>query len=466
MRFLLYRTRRFDPLTILWLALILLVAICVRVLSFSGYFGSDDIAYVEVARQMAAGVFQVGHYAGAPVFALRVGITAPVAMGFSAGVPQELVIVAMPFIFSILSVILAYFAGQAFFSRRAGLLAAAIMAILPLDARSASMLLPDLPAAFWAGAGVLFLRLASVSRKHFVRFALGVCCGIGFGLSWLCKEAIVYLIPFVAIYAGWLMRRDKRTVTLAMAIALAALAVPMTEAFLYHRWVGDWLYRFHETERNYEVARHWFFAEGSPSGWQRGGYAVALMARLFRDGPAAMLSHEFGMTTIAAVVAIGYAAQRKIRSFVLPGLWFLSLVVMFNFASSSMYSYRPLVLGSRYLYLFFFPALFLTAGLIDTLFESQEAGHEEMTRDRWFWGGIIALSVALICAWGLYRNVRTGPGSPVERATSLILGPGDSLYTDSRTARVLEFFWHYPGATGTHDFENLRVDQVRPGSFV
>ena len=138
-----------------------MVGIVLRVLCFSGFYGSDDGAYAELAYLMATGQFDRSANKGDPVFPLRLGLLAPTVLGFKLGGPNEKVMIAYPFILSMLSIILVFFAGRAFFNTQVGLMSAAILAILPIDINMASRLLPDLPASFWGALGVLCLYLGS-----------------------------------------------------------------------------------------------------------------------------------------------------------------------------------------------------------------------------------------------------------------------------------------------------------------
>ena len=456
------------------LVLVVLAAAAIRLLCLRGMVGDDDFGYAELAYRLANGQFAIGAYAGPPVFPFRMGLIAPVALGFGMVGPREEVLVAYPFILSMAGVLLAFLAGLMMFGPRAGLLSAAILAVLPIDARSASMLMPDLPAAFWAGGGILILHGASRRGSRVAGpgasprlFLLGACSGAAFGLSWLCKESIAFSVPFVAGYLGFLVLRDKRSRSLLAGVALVSVAVIAIEAWVYHRHIGDFLYRLHETERNYQANSTWFFVEGGHTGWRKGHYWTGLAARLLRDGPATTFADaDLGFVTVAAALAAVYAAWKRLRSFLFPGLWFLSLVFMFDCASSSLSSYRPLTPAGRELYPLLLPAVALTAGFIETLLGANGSPLDELARERRFWGAVIAAGVALTCATGLYRNVRLGIGSPVERSIATVISPRDPVYTDSRTAEVMKFFWHYPETTRTSDFEHLRVDQVNPGAYV
>lgn len=453
--------------TAILLVLILMLAGFTRILSFSGYFGSDDGVYAELSYQMANGSFEIGEHSHVPVFPLRVGLLAPVALGFKIAGPNELVMIMYPFVLSMLGIILAFLVGRAFFNERAGLIAAAILSILPIDTRSASMLLPDLPAAFWATLGVLLLYYGSNRVSTASKGAYAASSGLAFGLSWLCKASVVYLFPFIAIYMVWLTYRQKRNIILFLSTSLTFISVLMVESLIYYQHTLDLLYRYHEIERNYEVSKIYFFAEGSKFGWAEEGYWFAVVRRILKEGPKAIfLKPNFGLVTGTAMLSIGYAAFRRLRSFLFPGLWFLSLVFIFNFGSSSLQFYRPLVLFGRYLYPLLFPAVILTAGLIDVLMPFRGSMKQEIARERFFWGSAVAMGIVSICLVVVYGNIRAGVQSKVERAISHMLAPSDPIYTDSRTAWVLEFFWKYPKKTRTWDFEDMEINDVPSRVYV
>jgi len=438
-----------------------------RILSFSGYQGYDDGAYAELAHQMANGEFKIGEYSGPPVFPLRVGLLAPVALCFKIAGTNELVMILCPLAFSMLFVVLVFVAGRVFFSERTGLIAAAIQAILPIDARLASILLPDVPAAFWACAGILLLYYSSNRATLASKTAYAVLSGFTFCLSWLFKESVVYLFPFIGIYMAWLIHRQKRNVVIIIGVGVTVISVLILESLVYYKHTLDLLYRLHETERNYEFAKVRFFAEGSELGWTEGRYWFAVAKRVLIDGPRKIfINPNFGFVTVTAMLAIGYAALRKLRSFLVPGLWFLTLAFMFNFGSSSLQFYRPLVPFSRYLYLLLFPAVLLTAGLIDVLIPVRGLTRQEINRERFFWGGTLAMGIILICLLGVYENIQEGIQSPVERTISHMLAPSDPIYTDPNTAFVLKFFWKYPKETQTWDFEGMKINNVPTGVYV
>ncbi len=460
-----------PPVWVLLLSVVLLAAL-LRIVAFSGYIGSDMGVYSWFAYKMATGEFR----AGPEIFGMRVGLFAPAALAFKiVGRPDERALVAYPFALSLLSVILAYSLARVFLGHRAALIAAAIQAIVPIETRSASLLLPDLPTAFWGNLGVLLILLGGARPSLGSKTALGVLGGLAFGVSWLTKETIVYLLPFVAGYLAWLCYRGRRNLVLAISASAGVLAILAGESLVYYLHTGDLLYRYHVTERSYQVAktsvlpmsstyRQWFLPEGSPYGWIEGRYWSALFRRLLFEGPVAIfLNRNIGLVPGAAMLGVLYAVARRVHSLTLPVLWFVSLVLLFNFGSYSLQAYRPLPLADRYLYPIFLPAVILLAGFLDILIQKPS---NEVARERLFWGSVLAVGIVVICFFGVYAYAREGVGSPVARAAARILEPRDGVFTDPSTAGDLSFFWGYPKVTNVKDFEGMSASAVPAGTYV
>ncbi|MFC2164541.1 ArnT family glycosyltransferase [Acidobacteriota bacterium] len=451
---------------ILLFCLILAVAVCIRILSFCGFYGSDDGVYSELAFKMATGTFKISDYSSDPVFPLRTGLIAPVALGFKIAGPNEWALVTYPFVLSLAGIFLMFFAARAFFNTSTGLIGASLLAFIPLDVRSASLLLPDLPAAFWAALGVLFLYSGTKRETLTSKIGLGLLSGFSFGLSWLCKESVLFLFPFLLIYAIWILRHRKGNFILFVTAGLTVLVFFMVESWIYHQQTFDFFYRFHSIEINYNLNKEWFFSEGSRFGWAQGEYISALIKRIFWKGPFILfLNPTFGFVTGAALISAIYAVVKKKRAFLIPGIWFLSLAIMLNFSSSSLSFYRPLVLFDRYVYLLIFPAVLLTAGLLYDLLSKQKPRESKISTKLLF-GGLLAIGLFVGCFLGIYRTIDRGIGSPVERQVSHIISPQDRILTDTRTARVLNFFWKYPQTVLTKDFEGMKTEDVPGGVFV
>jgi 4-amino-4-deoxy-L-arabinose transferase-like glycosyltransferase len=458
---------------IVLLLAILAVAAALRVRMFSGYVGLDDGEYARVAYQIARGEFSPVGYSGPAVFPLRIGLTAPAAAAFWLFGASEWTMVLYPFVLSLATVVLAYCCAAMLFDERAGLIAAALMAVFPWDMQNATMLLPDLPGAFWAAlavALVLFVdRRAGVSRP--VLLAGGLASGLAFGLSWLCKESVVYLAPFCGLLAIQGLRRHGSSRWMLWAgVAAGAGAVLLAETTTYYQLTGDYLYRFHEVERNYYQNQKYFFAEGSDFGWEPGeSYARVLAVRLFVDGPAVFFfDRTLLFLPLVGVVATIYGWRRRNQSLLLAAGWLWSLVLMFNFASTSTKSYIPLALFQRYLYPVFLPAVLLVAGFVAAAIFSPAPSRARFARLMPV-AGVLASALIAWAAWpSLYFGVKYPPRWNAEvRSLKDVLQPDAVLYADTFSIRALEFMSGYPRQTAWTDFERLQPGQeLRDGSFV
>jgi len=456
-----------QPRAAVILALILCLAAVVRVLSFHGYAGSDDGSYVELAHALAAGQFRVGEFTGPPVFPLRVGVFAPVALLFRLFGPSEIAVIAYPFSLSLAGVVLAYFAGRIFFNTTVGLIAAGLQAMVPLASRSATILMPDLPAAFWANAGILLFYVGSRQQRPGTKLLYGALGGVMLGFSWLCKESAAYLAPLFVIAGLYLVHRSRDNWALIAGLAAASGAFLLGEALVYRALTGDALFRFHETHRNYDYNSSWFFTEGSRFGWKPGQYHLALCKRLFRDGPITLLaSPSFGGVTAAGLLAVLHALFHRRRAFLFAGLWFASLLLTFNFGSANLTHYQPLVLFDKYAYPLLFPSCLLSAGLLSTLLAGVRQDFGYAAAERRFWTLMIATGLCGACCISTGENILSGRKSEPERLAAARLSPSDRLYTDRRTLRVLEFFWSFPKQAYGHDFQGLTAQDIPDGSYV
>jgi 4-amino-4-deoxy-L-arabinose transferase-like glycosyltransferase len=452
------------------LVIILFAAIILRLVCFSGFFGSDDGSYAALAWRMSDGNWQNVYTEprntplDAPVFPLRLGIVAPTALAFLTLGPSETALVFYPFLLSMLTILLAYFITKVWFGVRAGLIAALLWAALPIDCRTASMLLPDIPAAFWAGAGILLIIVAvdkqriettAISRRMLFGYGLGA--GLLFFFSWLCKEAVTYLIPFIAIFLLWQVHKQRNNLWLALGALTTVVLGLLLESGYYHHITGDWLYRLHETQRNYVVCSVWLGAEN-----EHGDLLHLLRILLFSRPRALLLAPELSAIGAIALVACLWALLRRIPGMGWPALWFVSCVIMFDAASADLTHYRLLPIIPRYAYLMLLPAVVCIAGVLSRLSKSAPAAI--LLQRRIAVGAVMGILVIGFVVQSFVTN--RGLASPVERRVAQIVKPMEALYTDSRTAWMLQFFWHYPRGNATDDFEALEANKIPAGSYV
>jgi len=466
-----------GPPTRLWLVTLLVIvaaALLIRLDLFRGYVGLDDAEYARFAERLARGTMGTAGYTGPAVFPLRVGIIAPTALLFRAFGVSDWTMVLYPLLLSLAEIVLAWLCARILFGWRAGLVAAALLAVFPWDIDSATKLLPDLPAAVYVAAAVTMLIAAEQRQMQRTSrlFAVGLLAGLALGTSWLCKESTAYLAPFCGL---WLVIsvRERRTRAIAMwaGVAAGSLGVLLAEMAVYHHLTGDFLFRLHEMERNYRQWPNSFFTEGSDSGWKHGESArAALVRRLFMSGPAVILfSPTFLYLPFVGLAATLFAGFRRDRAFLVPGLWLWTLVLMFNFGSSSTTTYMPLALFHRYLYPIFFPAVILVAGFLErTVFASSwRSAGEQLSPTRWL-GLVAGACIALVGARQLRFNLTSRETWLAEvRSLKNAVTPTTLVYSDALSLRTFEFLHAYPARTAWKDLSTVgQPNDLPDGSLV
>ncbi len=448
---------------------LMLVALIIRIAAFQGYLDSDPRDYTVLADDLAHGTLRIPAYDGAPVFPLRLGVYAPVTALFKVFGLSEVTTVAYPFLISILGCLLTYALARYLVTPFVGLIALALLSIVPIDIGMASLLFPDAIAAFWANlavaAALIALRRAGIRQVS----VLGLLSGLLFGVSWLCKESVVYLVPFVFIlvwFCGSKTTKAGRAACFA-AIGVGAAAVLIAEMIFYRKLTGDFLFRLHGTERNYLKSPQFYFDSSSPLyGWKAGGYTKALLLRLFVSGPRDLIfDRQMICLPAAAIISAIWALKTRQQKLYLPILWLGSLLLMFNFMSSSFSAYKPLILFARYTYPVLVPSLILVGGLLAGLLAGG-AGSKIQNGPR------IALIMG-ICFLGMSafvgRKIYTSRPEQIERRVAARLTKDDVIYTDFRSATSLVFFRTgslEPADSKTIPWEGTKLDQIPNGAYV
>jgi 4-amino-4-deoxy-L-arabinose transferase-like glycosyltransferase len=377
-----------------------------------------------------------------------------------------LTLTAYTFLLSMFGVLVAHLAAKAMFGVRAGLVAACLAALLPIDVLFATVLLPDMPAAFWMNAGVLLVYAGSRRSTVKGKAALGALAGLALFASWLCKETVLYLLPFLAFYLVWLVARDRRDLPLLLAGSVVVVLLVGLEGWIYHRHVGDCLHRYHVAVGG---------ADRTLPVWTLAGVARYFAYRASEVLRHSLLNAYFAFTLAAALVACACAVLRRSRSFLFPGLWFCWLLLVFGFGSQSFSTYRPLSLFMiRYQYPMLLPAILLVSGLVGSLLsplEPDEARNRH--RRRLLYGLLISVYLAGVSLVMVVYGIRSRWGPPSMgltcwgvREMSRILKPTDPLYTDPHTALALEFFWKFSPADSARDIEGIAPSQLPSGVHV
>lgn len=206
------------------LAAIGVVAVALRIAFFTGYHGYDDIHYIQRAFDLSEGVRSLPQTA----WAGRIGLVGPTALAYAALGVTPVTTNLFPFACSLLGIAAVYMLGRRLFDEGTGLLAALLLAFLPIDVLSAGQLFANSPVSLLAGIGFGCFVLAERDDDPRAYF----CSGLGLGLATLVHEAVV--MTFAAYPACLALTRGptRRHALIGIGFALGLGIEPIAHGIL------------------------------------------------------------------------------------------------------------------------------------------------------------------------------------------------------------------------------------------
>lgn len=183
------------------LALVLLLALLVRLVVYNGAFGSDDLTYFDRAASLARGEWTSANYNGA----LRYGFNLPAA-GFMALFGQTLFAANLwPLLCSLIEIGAVFVFASAVMNRRAGVFAALLLASAPLHIAVATRIHADPVVAMFVTVAFVLLYFGALHRRPGLLFAAGLSIG---GIFWAKELAAVTWFAFLPML--WFFRGQWR----------------------------------------------------------------------------------------------------------------------------------------------------------------------------------------------------------------------------------------------------------------
>jgi len=217
-----------------WFSLVatVVLATAARLLFFTGFYGSDEATYAEVALQIANGVWRTFDYVGS----LRYGANLPSAFFISVLGASELAANMWSLLCSVGEVVLVFVFARHLWGNRAAVFSAVVIALLPLHVHFGGRLMADAPLAFFITLSFFLFWIAEKRQGAVWYFATGLAAGFVF---WIKEVVIVYWIAF-AIFA--LVYRIARFEWIWIGLG-AATAIGANCVLLW--WItGDPLYLY------------------------------------------------------------------------------------------------------------------------------------------------------------------------------------------------------------------------------
>jgi 4-amino-4-deoxy-L-arabinose transferase-like glycosyltransferase len=416
------------------LLLLLAVTLGLRLLAYHGMFGTDDLVYYSRALDVAIGTWSSSEYNGA----LRYAFNIPA--GFLArwlGQSPEVVMI-WPLACSLVEVAAVYVLASTFMNRRAGIVAAALLATAPLHVSVATRLHTDPILAMFITLAFALLWFGWRWRSSAAMFGFGVAVG---AIFWTKEMALIFWLAYVPML--WLFR--DRWWDLLPAVAGGALMLVLHLVLMTYV-AGDPLHVFRLLANIGSAYRGGpLQVEDAP-----GYYIKYLLFDLRHVGLLSLL----GLGALLILVP-----QQRSGAFDRAGLlfvvvWWLGLFLILSILPVSLSPLRFVMKQSNYISIFLAPLAILGGMAIAQL-------------PRWIGNGALAAALMIGAALSLLQqadwrafsaNTKALAAWAVENPDSLVVGSVNNADFGNSWLRI-----RYPGQSHATimAFGDIRADPTR-----
>ena len=185
----------------LWIAVavVLLFSLVQRLYFYTGFYGSDEVTYVEAAVRAMNGDYSLTTYIGS----LRYGFQLPIAGLMYLFGQTEAVANLWTLICSMAEITLVVVIGSQIIGFRAALLAGLLLGTLPLHVHYAGRMMADTPLAFFMTTTFLLFWLGLQRGRARYFFAAGLAAGV---VLWIKESTVVFLVIFLTfplVFRTW-----------------------------------------------------------------------------------------------------------------------------------------------------------------------------------------------------------------------------------------------------------------------
>ncbi len=392
------------------MAIILFVAIAVRIIFFIGYGLGDDSYYAGTANSILTSGYPSLEYGSN----YRAGLFLPIAFFFSLFGINDVSFILYPLLISLASIVVIYFICKELFNKNVGIIAAILLAFSPFDVIFSTTMTIDIITSFFTALCFYFFIKANNEEglKQKICFILS---SLVFFYNYLIK------IPTVAIICCYVILTiiDWKSIK-RYAIFYVATAVIFSASFFADYLLTGGFFNYLSRELKYGPK-----FSGSL-------YAFPLWM-LGRDWDGTRL---FGYYFYAALLTLGYAIVEKRKSSYPIVVWGLVIFTVLEFMPQKFsLPYSPISRFSRYTHAFLLPAIIITAVGIYSLWEWKKPV---------FFAALIALIVSSNMEMSYKWKIWKEPLKDTREASRFLLTlPQKPVYSDDLFCERLVFDFQY-----------------------
>jgi 4-amino-4-deoxy-L-arabinose transferase-like glycosyltransferase len=330
-----------------WLLLfvLLVVAVCLRLIFFNGALGSDDLVYLNRSVQIAEGIWSSANYNGA----LRYGFNIPAGFFMHWFGINMLAANVWPLLCSISEVAVVYIFSHVLWGRQVALYAALMLTFMPLHIASATRIHADPVVSFFLTLSFITFYFAEQQRSRWLYFFAGICMGLVF---WVKELAVVALIAFL-LYPLVMRKLEFRW----LYIIVGGLVMLLAHFILMFVIAGD---PFHALKVVVGQLRSNYISGANlaeDSAWYYFKYLFFDIKHIGLVGWLAAFS--------VLALALGQRGSRQNSNYLM--FWLLAILGVLSFTPVSFSPLKLVMKQSNYLTLFLAPLALVAGHLISIL---------------------------------------------------------------------------------------------------
>lgn len=352
--------RHLDRRSVGILLALAVVAVALDYVFYTGFYGSDDISYIDTARSIADSGFLPPGFGNT-----RIGVVLPDALVCKLFGDSTTAIAGSHVVYHLALIPIAYALTRLLLDNRAGLIAAALTATSPLFYVFAGAVLPDNSATCCLGLAMIALvatarfadpgtRVLEWNRRRFVGY---FAAGAMIGFCYWCKEtAVIYTVPAaVLIMRAAPSLRSGVWIQNGASFTAGLLCVFVLELVLLRLLTGEWINRLDYMTETEDPVRLQPDHEGMTPGLRFGFLSRELAALM-------------PLTTwLLLIGALSYGISRKRDLGVMAFFWFP--LIFLTIGSTSLSEYKPPPIQNRYYATVIFVAIVMSSVASSVAFE-------------------------------------------------------------------------------------------------
>jgi len=404
--------------------IILLLALLLRLIFFTGFSGSDDYLLVKAADDLNKGRLDFHASNHIP---MRLALLYPAAFLIKIFGVNDFAISFFPLLCSLGIIFFTYLIGRKLFNEPIGLLAAALLAIFPLEILHSSILVAELIGGFFF-LSCFYLLL--FDKKSFSFFG-----GVSLGIAYLAKEIYLLTLPLLLLY---LWHRKKKIVSLHFLFILGFLIIFLIEIFYFFSVTGNLFFR--------QEAVQSFSALFSPD-------KESIVKEVFLKYLSLTLNPiniQVGVFFYLFYFAIIVVILKKMKNYYLLLIFTILFLLYLNFGSTQLNQYSPLPRVLRYFMIFSPFVSLISAGVLVSI------------KKRYRFILPLTLSILFLSAiFSLYfASGNMYDSASVQRMNSIkdVLPASGIIYTDQNNIFHLRYLQEFSEQPKIISFANLSSD--------